>query len=163
MILSLIAAIGKNNELGKENKLLFSLPEDMKHFKEVTTGHPVLMGRKTFESIGRPLPNRRNIVITRDMNYQADGIEVVHSLDEALEQSKNTEEEIFVIGGGEMYKQALPFADKLYLTFVETSVDNADTFFPEFDANEWEEVSKERHEADDKHQWPFTFVEYKRK
>lgn len=163
MILSLIAAIGKNNELGKENKLLFSLPKDMKHFKEVTTGHPVLMGRKTFESIGRPLPNRRNIVVTRDMNYQANGTEVLHSLDEALEQFKNTDEEIFVIGGGEMYKQALPLANKLYLTFVETSVDNADTFFPEFDANEWEEVSKERHEADEKHQWPFTFVEYKRK
>jgi dihydrofolate reductase len=163
MILSLIGAMGKNNELGKDNELLFSLPKDMKHFKEITTGHTVLMGRKTFESIGRPLPNRRNIVITRDASYSADGIEVVHSLDEALEEFKTTDQEIFVIGGGEMYMQALPFADKLYLTFVETSVENADTFFPEIAFDEWQEVSKERHEAEDKHAWPFTFVEYKRK
>src|ERR1035441_9494903 len=105
-MISLIAAIGKNNELGKGNTLLWKMSADMEHFKKITTLHVVLMGRKTFESIGKPLPNRRNIVITRDANYKREGVEIAHSLSEALDIVGNNDEEIFIIGGGELYKQS---------------------------------------------------------
>lgn len=134
-IISLIAAIGKNRELGKNNQLLWDIPEDMKFFRETTAGHPVIMGRKTFESIGRPLPKRVNIVITRNLDYQKEGILVFPSIEEALEEAKKHDEnEVFVIGGAEIYKQSLPFADKLYLTHVDANFD-ADTFFPEYETS----------------------------
>ncbi len=131
--ISIIAAIGKNRELGKDNKLLWSLPEDMKRFREKTRNHPVIMGRKTFESIGRPLPNRLNIVVTRDRSYTIPGAEIFYSLEDALDFAKNKDkQEIFIIGGGQIYAEALSYADKLYLTIVDSDFPEADTFFPEY-------------------------------
>ena len=130
--ISIIAAIGKNRELGKKNKLLWHIPDDLPRFKKLTTGHPIVMGRKTFESIGRPLPNRTNIVVTRDSSYDVEGVVVVHSIEKAIEEAKKKDkEEIFVIGGGQIYEQAIKFVDKLYLTLVEGEYE-ADTFFPDY-------------------------------
>ncbi len=167
MILSLIAGIGKNNELGLGNKLLWDLPRDMKHFRDTTKGHPVIMGRKTFESIGKPLPNRRNVVITRDMSYHPAGIEVVHSLEEAIDLFKYdvtplpAGEEIFIIGGAEIYKQAIDLADRLYITHVDNAFE-ADTFFPAIDMNFWKEKRKEHHESDAENNLPMDFVLYEK-
>lgn len=131
-LISIIAAIGKNGELGKNNKLIFHIPEDLKRFRELTAGHPVIMGRKTYQSIGKPLPGRTNIVVTRDENFIPDGCVTVHSVEDALKKAREIEkEEIFIIGGGEIYKEGLKFTDKLYLTLVEGSFE-ADTFFPEY-------------------------------
>ncbi len=159
MSISIIAAIGKKNELGKGNQLLWHLPDDLKHFKELTSGHTVVMGRKTFESIGKPLPNRRNIVITRDTNYKQDGVQVVHS----IEEIEKGDEEIFVIGGGEIYKQALPFADKLYITEVNAEEKDADTFFPMIEKEKWKEKERVHHTQDEKHATHFDFVTYIKK
>lgn len=133
-MLSIIAVIGKNRELGKDNKLIWHLPSDLARFRKITTGHPVIMGRKTFQSIGQPLPNRENFVITRDPAFTAGGITVVRSLDEALEKAKSATgaEEIFVIGGGSIYAQAIDRADRLYLTVVDKIAPKADTFFPDY-------------------------------
>lgn len=171
MILSIIAAIGKYNELGKNNELLWSLPADMKHFKETTTGHTIIMGRKTFESFPNgALPNRRNIVVTRDIDYYRDGIETAHSLEEALqmaalEQGKYFDEvdeeiEVFIIGGGELYKQSIDRANRLYITHVDASAD-ADTFFPTIDST-WQKISEEKHESDEKNLISYSFVKYKK-
>lgn len=136
-MISIIAAIGRNNELGKGNTLLWKLPADMEHFKKITSLHSVIMGRKTFESLGRsptgepigkPLPNRRNIVITRDADYKKEGVKVAHSLSEALDVIGNNNEEIFIIGGGELYAQTMPIADRLYITHVGAEDKSADTF-----------------------------------
>jgi len=130
--ISLIAALGKNRELGKDNKLLWHIPEDMKRFKHLTTGHVVIMGRKTYESIGKALPNRINIIITQNTTYHAPHCLITHSLDEAIRIAKEKEnEEIFVIGGGQIYQQTIPYSDKLYLTIVKETYD-ADTFFPDY-------------------------------
>lgn len=168
-MISIIAAIGKNNELGKGNRLLWQIPADMKHFRELTFGHTVVMGRKTFESIGRPLPSRKNIVITRDKNYNktdfSHGVNVTHSLEEALKISRTTldiNEEIFVIGGAEIYKQALSVVDKLYITHIDAKDKNADSFFPEIVPIVWNEVSHEEHKADEKNPIPYTFSIYER-
>lgn len=127
--ISLITAIASENRaLGKDNNLIYKIPEDLKRFKELTSGHVIIMGRKTFESIGHPLPNRTNIVISNNPNYKAEGITVVHSLDEALGQLQG---EIFIIGGGQIYQETIGLADKLYLTIVEGSP-QADTFFPDY-------------------------------
>ena len=133
--LSLIAAIGKNRELGRDNKLVFDLKKDMAHFKEKTTGHTVIMGRKTFESIGRALPDRVNIVISRDKEFRTHhDVKIVTSVEDALELAKNHErDELFVIGGAQIYEAFLPFADRLYLTIVDKEVEDADAFFPEYD------------------------------
>lgn len=160
---SLIAAIGKNNELGKDNTLLWNMPNDMKYFRETTRGHSVIMGRKTFESIGRPLPNRRNIVITRDMNYTKEGIEIVHSLDEALKIFENKNEEVFIIGGAEIYKQAIEKIDKLYITEIDGEFPEADTFFPIIDKEIWKETKKENHTKDETNPYEYAFVIYERK
>ncbi|MCL4366546.1 dihydrofolate reductase [Patescibacteria group bacterium] len=128
---SLVAAIASGNRaLGKDNKLIYQIPEDLKRFKDLTSGHAIIMGRKTFESIGRVLPDRINIVITRDLSYSAEGAVVVHSLDEALKQVRDGDE-VFVIGGGQIYQEAIGLADKLYLTIVEGNPE-ADTFFPDY-------------------------------
>jgi len=171
MILSLISAVAKNNVIGGGNTLLWNLPADMKHFRETTSGHTVIMGRKTFESIGRTLPNRRNIVITRDTNYTRDDIEVVNSLEEALqlvslEHGKEFEEnqdevEAFIIGGGEIYRQAIDKAQKLYITEVHQDFDG-DTRFPEIDKSVWREVHRADCEPDEKNNIPYSFVEYKK-
>lgn len=163
MIISLIAAIGKNNELGKNNSLLWHLPADMKHFKEITSGHTVIMGRKTFESIRQPLPNRRNIVVTRDKSYKAEGVEITHSFEESLTLAKDSpSQEIFVIGGAEIYKQALEYAHKLYITQIEAEDKDADVFFPEIIPIVFGEVSREEHEPDEKNPLPYAFIEYER-
>lgn len=172
MTISIIAGIGKKNEIGKNNALLWHMPADMKHFKEITTGHTVIMGRKTFEAIGRPLPNRKNIVITRDRDYMKDGIHTVNSLDEALrlvslENGKNFEEnqdevEAFIMGGGEIYKESIDKANKLYITKIDQAFD-ADTFFPVIDETVWQKTSEEKHEPDENNIYPYTFLTFERK
>lgn len=133
--ISLIAAIGKRRELGKNNKLLWHIPEDLKRFKKLTTGHAVIMGRKTFASVGTPLPQRTNIIITNNPTYQAADCLVTHSLKEAIDLGKKKErKEIFIIGGGQIYTLAMPYADKLYLTIVHQTYHDADAFFPDYSA-----------------------------
>lgn len=131
---SIIAALSQyDNAIGKDNDLLWHLPADLKRFKQLTIGHPIIMGRKTFESIGRPLPGRDNIVITRNTDYTQDGVILVHSLKEALDiAQEKDQQEVFVIGGGQIYEQALPLADRLYLTFVDVKDEDADIFFPDY-------------------------------
>lgn len=133
MAISMIAAVGKNRELGKNNDLIWHFKEDMKFFRETTTGNTVVMGRKTFESLPHALPNRRNVVITSNKNYSAEGAEVASSLEEALELTKN--DNVFIIGGGKIYSEFLKYADKLYLTEIDAQCEDADTFFPEIDKN----------------------------
>lgn len=165
MILSIISAIGKNNEIGKGNELLWNLPIDMKHFKETTTGHPVIMGQKTFESIGRPLPNRRNIILTLDKNFKADDVEIYFSIEELekeLKETINKDEEVFVIGGGQIYKLFINKADRLYITHVNAEFPNADTFFPEIDEKMWGKISEDKHEKDEKNIYDCNFIIYER-
>jgi dihydrofolate reductase len=146
---SLIAAVAENRCIGGDNKLLWHLPEDLKRFRDLTRGHPVMMGRKTFESIGKPLPQRENIVISRDPSYSAGGVKSVTSLEQAIELAAATgTDEIFVIGGAEIYKLALAKADRLYLTLVHQSVDG-DAFFPEWKGMRWSETFREEHPAKD--------------
>ncbi|MFC1687509.1 dihydrofolate reductase [Patescibacteria group bacterium] len=129
---SMIAAISENRGLGKDNKLIFRIKEDLQHFKKMTSGHPVIMGRKTFESIGRPLPNRTNIIITRNADYQAEKCVIVDSLEEAMQRAADVDqEEVFIIGGGQIFEESMPVADKLYLTIVKGAPE-ADVFFPEY-------------------------------
>jgi dihydrofolate reductase len=158
MTFSLIAGIGRNNELGKDNQLLWKLPADMKHFRDTTSGHAVVMGRKTFESIGHALPNRRNIVITRDLNYTHEGVEVVHSIAEAIALFSESDEEVFNIGGAEIYRLALPYTDKLYMTHIDADFD-ADTFFPTIDSS-WRKISEQKYPADENNPHAMTFVTY---
>lgn len=142
MVLSVIVAIADNGVIGGGNELLWHIPDDLKRFKRITSGHSVIMGRKTFESIGKPLPNRRNIVVTRNLEFYVVGVEVASSLATALEMTKN-EAEVFVIGGGEIYRQALPMASKLYITRVHAEY-KGDTYFPEIDPQEWQLVYSEK-------------------
>ncbi|WP_129713738.1 dihydrofolate reductase [Pedobacter sp. SYP-B3415] len=157
---SLIVAMAENRAIGKDNQMLWHLPEDLRHFKKITAQHPVIMGRKTFESIGRALPLRKNIVISRNPHLDIQGVELMNSLDTAIRLAEGADE-IFVIGGAEIYKQALPLADKLYLTTVHSSFEG-DAYFPEVDFSEWEKTGEERHEKDEKHAFAFTFSEWKR-
>lgn len=161
MKITLIAAAAENNALGKDNDLIWRLPDDFKRFKALTSYHHIIMGRKTFESFPKPLPNRKHVVITRQENYKNETIEVVHSLEEAI-QFSSTEEEIFIIGGGEIYKQALPFADKIELTRVHGEFE-ADTFFPEIDEKKWDLVNSEFHDKDEKHKYSFSYLTYLKK
>jgi dihydrofolate reductase len=160
MTISLIVATDEKNGIGKDNQLPWHLPADLKHFKTLTTGHPIIMGRKTFDSIGKALPNRQNIVISRQDNYVADGAEVVASLQQAFDLCDNAGE-AFVIGGAQIFEQALPIADILYLTVIHHQF-AADTFFPEIDPDSWVEAERFRHEADEKNIYPYTFIKYKR-
>lgn len=161
-MLILVAAVAENNALGKSNQMIWHLPDDFKHFKNLTSHHYIIMGRKTFESFPRPLPNRKHIIVSRQQNYNvSENCIVVNSLSQAIELVKN-ETEVFVIGGGEIYAQALPYADKIELTRVH-NVFEADTFFPEFSSDEWKLVKEEFHPTDEKHQYPFTFQTFIRK
>ena len=161
--LSIIVAIAKNNGIGKDNQLLYWLPNDLKRFKALTTGHTIIMGRKTFESFPKgALPNRRNIVLSRNKAATFPGAETFSSLEEALSHCKE-EEEIFIIGGESVYQEALPLAQKLYLTEIEDTPQQADAFFPPFDLRQWELIQSSRHDADEKHQCPFSFKDYQRK
>jgi dihydrofolate reductase len=163
MIVSLIAALSKNRVIGKNNDLPWRLPDDMKFFMETTKGHCVIMGRKNYESIPlkfRPLPERTNIVVTRQKDFIAEGCQVVHSLEEALASiNEKSEEEIFVIGGAEIYKLALPYAHKLYLTEIDSEIEG-DTYFPLFGKNVFQEQSRKHHAIDAKHPFAFDFVLY---
>jgi dihydrofolate reductase len=161
-MISLIAAIGENNELGKNNSLLWNIPADMKRFKDTTILHSVVMGRKTFESIGKPLPNRRNIVITHNLNYKKDGVEVVHSLAQALDLFPDPNEEIFIIGGAQIYELTMDIADKLYITHINAEDKKADTYFPEIIPIVWNEVSHVEQDADDKNPYAYTFSVYEK-
>jgi dihydrofolate reductase len=161
-MLTIIAAVAKNNALGKNNDLIWRLPNDLKRFKKVTLGHHVIMGRKTFESLGKPLPNRTTIIITRNLNYKVDGCIVVNSLENAIIAARE-DENPFILGGGEIYKQALDYADALDLTFVHHSFDEADTFFPAIDFTQWQETYREDFKADEKHNYDYSFVNYKKK
>ncbi len=161
-MISIIVAIAENNAIGKDNKLLWHLSEDLKRFKKLTTGKTVIMGKKTYESLPvRPLPNRRSIVITDIQNEKIDGCEMAYSIENAI--SKCTpDDENFIIGGGSVYKQFMPIADKFYLTKVHVPFD-ADTFYPEIDFSQWELIEKTEGIVDEKNPYPHTFLVYKRK
>ena len=159
-MIALVVAMAENRVIGKENKLIWHLPADLKFFKNLTTGHPIIMGRKTFESIGKPLPNRTNIVITRQADFTAEGCMVAHSLTEALMLAQQLDSDIFVIGGAEIYKQAMFLADTIYLTEVHHTFEG-DTFFPEIDSVLWQETSREEHKADEKNPYDYAFVTLK--
>lgn len=162
-MLSLIVAISENNAIGKAGDLLCYLPDDLKHFKALTTGATVVMGKKTFFSLPRrPLPNRRNIVLTRDGSFTYENTEVAHSIEE-LQKMLTADENVFIIGGGEVYRQFIPLADELQITHIHHNWDDADTFFPEIDSTIWQCVNEERHEADEKHNYAFTFATYKKR
>jgi len=164
MIISLIAAASENNVIGKEGKIPWDLPDDFKHFHDATKGCPIIMGRKTHESIGRVLPGRRNIIVTRSSDYEVDGCDITHSIEDAIELARvDAPAKVCVIGGGEIYAMALPYADELDLTRVHMAVEGGDAFFPEFSADEWELISSNEHPADEKHAVSFTFLLYRRK
>ncbi|UPS90203.1 dihydrofolate reductase [Bizionia sp. M204] len=159
--ITIIVAAGENNAIGKDNQLIWHLSDDLKRFKNLTNGHHIIMGRKTFESFSKPLPNRTHIVITRQENYQVpSGVIVVNNLEDALDAARE-DSQPFIIGGGEIYKQAMPFANKLEITRVHSSFE-ADTFFPEIDLSIWKEVTKTTHPKDDKHAHDFSFITYTR-
>lgn len=158
----IIAAAGQNNELGKDNDLLWHLPDDFKRFKSLTTGHYIIMGRKTFESFPKPLPNRTHVIITRNENYNVpEGCIVVNSLKKAMDYCPENQT-LYIIGGGEIYKQSMDIATSIELTRVHNSFE-ADTFFPEIEPNEWEKIQSEFHDKDEKHQHSFTFETYTKK
>ena len=161
-MVTIIAAIGLNNALGKDNDLIWHLPADLKRFKKTTSGFPIIMGRKTFESIGRPLPNRTNIIVTRNANYHQEGCIVKRSLKEAVESVSN-EENAFIIGGAQIYNQAIEhgFADRLDITLLQESFE-ADVYFPEFDKMEWKLISREDFEKDEKNPHNYSFLQFKK-
>jgi dihydrofolate reductase len=163
--ISLIVAIAKNGAIGNNNQLLWHIKDDLRLFKQTTHGHVVIHGRKSFESIGKPLPNRTNIVITRNTNYNAKGAFLTHSLDDAIKLAQKLEQkrEIFVLGGAEIYRQSLEVVDKLYLSHVDCTFENADTFFPEFDLNQWQQISKQAFPKNETNEFSFEFCEYVRK
>ncbi|GHF30752.1 dihydrofolate reductase [Kordiimonas sediminis] len=158
MALSLIVAMDKNRVIGKENDLPWHLPEDLKYFKKVTMGAAIIMGRKTYDSIGRPLPGRENIVITRQANWKADGVTVFHALSDARDHVGQAD--AFIIGGAEIYNHALQYVDKMYITEVDIAVEG-DAYFPIVDWPEWQEVSRDSHDAEDGRP-AYSFVVYKR-
>jgi len=161
-MISIIVAIAENYAIGKKGDLLCHLPADLKHFKEITSGKTVLMGERTFYSLPKhPLPNRRNIVLTDVQGKTFEGAEAVYSLEELCAKVQG-EEEAFVIGGGMVYRQMMPIADKLYITHIHHSWDDADTFFPEIKEDEWRLIRSEEHKADEKNPYDFTFAEYVR-
>ncbi|MBX2915645.1 MAG: dihydrofolate reductase [Cyclobacteriaceae bacterium] len=166
MIISLIAALSSNRVIGKNNDLPWRLPDDMKYFMETTKGHYVIMGRKNYQSLPekfRPLPHRTNIVVTRSANFAAPGCQVVHSLESALAIARSAnQQEVFVIGGAEIYTLGLSLATRLYLTEIQAEVEG-DTYFPNINLAAWKELSRKRHVADDRHQFAFDFVVYEKK
>ena len=160
-MISIIVAVASNGVIGDKNSLLWHIREDMVHFRTTTSGHPVIMGRKTYDSIGRPLPKRTNVVITRDANLTIEGCTVVHSLEEAVSMFDSAEE-VFVIGGAQIYAQALPLAERIYLTVVGKEYDG-DTSFPDIDYAEWIELSREDYDRGEEFEYPFSFITLERK
>jgi dihydrofolate reductase len=161
MKLALIVATDEAGLIGKNNDLPWRLSADLQYFKRITMGKPIIMGRKTHESIGRPLPGRDNIIITSDREYQAEGCIVTHSITEALEACQGAEQAM-IMGGSSLYEQCLPMVDMIYLTQVHATLEG-DTWFPEWDKNEWQCISEEKHPADDKNEYPYSFMVYQRK
>ena len=159
-MITIIAAVGENNELGKNNTLVWHLPDDFKRFKALTTGHYIIMGRKTFESFPKPLPNRTHVVITRQKNYTPEGCIVVDSIEQAL-QIAPPDEDVFIIGGGEIYNLAMQHANKIELTRVFATFD-ADTFFPEINQDEWKLAGEDFHPKDEKHNYDFSYRTFER-
>ncbi len=162
MSLSIIAAMDQNQLIGEQGKIPWDLPADLKYFKEITMGAPVIMGRKTFESIGFPLPGRRNIILTRNIDYEAESCEVVHSKKEILDKFLEKEKEAFIIGGAEIYKQFLAYSDKLYLTIIEHQF-SGDTYFPEIDWQKWDKVSEKQGTTDSDNPYSYSYHVYQRK
>lgn len=163
MTLSIICALAHNRAIGNKGGLLFYLPADLKHFKELTTGHTIIMGRKTFESLPKgALPNRRNVVVTHQTDFSAPNIEVFHSINEALEACQH-DDEVFVIGGESIYEATLPLANRLCLTLIDATAEEADTYFPAYNPAEWEATWSEHHEPDEKNKFPYDFINYTRK
>jgi dihydrofolate reductase len=158
--LSLIAAMTRNRVIGKDNGMPWHLPADLAHFKATTLNKPVLMGRRTFESIGRPLPGRHNVVLTRDPGFAAVGVDIAHDLDSAMALAQPAEE-IMVIGGANLYRQCLPHAQRLYITWIDAELEG-DAHFPSWDPDEWREIHRERHPADERNAYDLTFVTYDR-
>lgn len=154
--MNIIVAVAKNNAIGKNNNLLWHIKEDLVYFKKTTIGATVVMGRKTFESIGKPLPGRRNVVVSKTMN-EIEGIEVFRSIDQAL-GSCSSNEEVFIIGGGEIYKQSISLVQRIFLTIVDVNIPDADTFFPELDMSQWREVFREDHSRGVSFEHPFSFI-----
>jgi len=160
MTISIIVAISENHAIGKNNQLLWHMPADLKHFKDITAGHSIIMGRKTFDSVGKPLPKRRNIVVTRQ-DITIPGCEVVKSIDEGIALCEG-EDEVFIGGGSEIYKQAMSKTNRIYLTIIHKTYD-ADTFFPEIDYSEWKETKREDFQPDEKNKVPYSFITLERK
>lgn len=160
-MVTIIAAVGRNKALGKNNDLIWHLPADLRRFKEVTRGHHVIMGRKTFESLGKPLPNRTNIIVSRNSNYKADGCIVVGSLEEALKEAQS-DPNPYILGGAQIYEQALEVADRMDLTLVHEDFE-ADAFFPDFSDENWEETGRQDFKKDEKNPYDYSFVQYKKK
>ncbi|WP_321438378.1 dihydrofolate reductase [uncultured Bacteroides sp.] len=160
---SIIVAASQNNAIGRDNQLLYRLSNDLKRFKALTTGHTVIMGRNTFESLPKgALPNRRNLVLSTNPQAEFKGAERFSSLEEALAACQ-AEEEVFIIGGDSVYKQAISIADAIYLTLIEDVAKDADAFFPEIKEEEWKETGRESHSIDEKHHYPYIFIDYKRR
>lgn len=160
MNLSIIVAFDRNRLIGKNNLLPWHLPADLKHFRTLTMGHHMIMGRRTFESIGKPLPGRVSVVITRQKGLEIPGCIVVNNFDEAI-KSCGTQEEVFIIGGAEIFKCTMPVASKLYVTQIDHAFEG-DTWFPEISSSEWRQISAEFHPADEKNPWPYSFITYTR-
>ncbi|QYF80236.1 dihydrofolate reductase [Brevibacterium sp. PAMC21349] len=156
-MISLIVAMDQNRVIGKNNKLPWHLPADLQYFKKVTMGHPIVMGRKTFESIGRVLPGRENVIVTRNQEFKAEGCVVLHDIAQIKMFADNHEEEVFVIGGAEIFKEILPFTDRLYITEIHETFEG-DTFFPEIDENEWDEISSKPGNIDEKNRFAHDFI-----
>jgi len=162
-MLSIIVAVAENSAIGKDNDLLWYISDDLKRFKKLTTGHAILMGRKTYESLPNgALPNRENIVISRNTQLQLPKCTMLHSINEAIEKYSNSREEVFVIGGGSIYEKLLPYAQKIYLTQVHENFD-ADVFFPSIKNEEWQITFEEKHTKGDKNEFDFTFINMERK
>ncbi|PHS27143.1 MAG: type 3 dihydrofolate reductase [Methylophaga sp.] len=161
MKIALIVATDQQGLIGKDNDLPWHLSADLQYFKKVTMGKPIIMGRNTHESIGKALPGRKNIIITKNKKYKAEDCIIVHSKEEALNECKD-EDEVMVMGGASLYKQFLPRADKLYLTLVHANLEG-DTWFPQWYQNEWQQISREHHLADDKNEYPYSFIVYQKK
>lgn len=157
-MISIIVAMDENRVIGFENKMPWYLPADLAYFKKITTGHPIVMGRKTFQSIGRPLPNRTNIILTRDQSFRSEGCQVIHNIEEVLD--KSIKEDLFVIGGAEIYKQFLPYAEKIYSTRILERF-HGDTFFPKL-TEKWQLLSAEKHEKDQKNNYQYEFQVYQK-
>ncbi len=163
-MISIIAAVDQDWAIGKNASLPWRLPGELARFKKITTGHPIIMGRKTYESIGRPLPGRTNIVVTRHSDFSKEGVLVAHNLEDAFKMAQNQEggQEIFVIGGAEIFKQVLSTTDRLYLTMIEGKFEG-DVFFPKIDLKNWKEISREKVEKDSKNNYNFEFITYERR